>query len=316
MLLFLKYAVIATIVVWLSIKASKYIDLIDKTTKLSGAFLGGVLLSTVTSLPELFTSISATSFLHQPGLCIGNILGSDIFNLTVLGILIIVCIGNFTKGSISKSQLYILSYLVLIYITVWLNYKGILNFEFWTISITTVIITIFYILGLRHLSGESGAESESDVTTNLTLKQIITRFILVSLGIIAASIYLTYVTDDIAQTYNLGMGLAGAIFLGVATSLPEVSSTITLFRIKNYDIAVGNIVGSNLFNFFILCIADALCVSGNIYDFSDPKVVGLLEFGGIATILMLATIVTKKPWAKIILSLGIVACYVAFLLIK
>ena len=84
MLLLVKYAVVASLVVWLSIKASKYIDMLDKTTKLSGAFLGGVLLSAVTSLPELFTSISATVLLKKPSLCIGNILGSDIFNLAIL----------------------------------------------------------------------------------------------------------------------------------------------------------------------------------------------------------------------------------------
>lgn len=316
MLLFLEYAVVAALVVWLSIKASNYIDLIDKTTKLSGAFLGGVLLSTVTSLPELFTSISATALLNKPGLCIGNILGSDLFNLMMLAVISIVCVKGFSKATVSRSQYIILLYLVLIYVAMWLHYAGILDFEFWTISITTLIITILYLLGLRHLSGESSECAQDKCVTNLTLRQIVTRFVLTSLGIIGASILMTYITDDIAEKYNLGAGLAGAIFLGVATSLPEVSSTIALFRIRNYDIAVGNIVGSNLFNFFILCIADVICINGNIYDFSDPKVVGLMEFGAVATVLMFGTLKFRKPWLKTVCSLGVVGCYIAFLLVR
>ncbi|MGL5313577.1 MAG: sodium:calcium antiporter, partial [Peptostreptococcaceae bacterium] len=82
-MIYLSYAIVATIVVFLSIKAAKYVDLIDKTTSLSGAFIGGILLSAVTSLPELLTTISATAWLDSPGLSVGNILGSNLFNLTI-----------------------------------------------------------------------------------------------------------------------------------------------------------------------------------------------------------------------------------------
>ena len=87
-MIYIFYIVMVTAVVWFSILASRYIDMIDRTTKLSGAFLGGVLLSAVTSLPEFFTSLSATVFLDKPALCIGNILGSDLFNLAMLSVMV------------------------------------------------------------------------------------------------------------------------------------------------------------------------------------------------------------------------------------
>ena len=83
-MLYILYILVSVAVVLLSIKASRYIDLIDQKSSLSGAFLGGVLLSAVTSLPELFTSISATLLLEKPSLCLGNILGSNIFNLVAV----------------------------------------------------------------------------------------------------------------------------------------------------------------------------------------------------------------------------------------
>ena len=73
------YLILAVIVMGFSIQLSNYVDIIDKRTSISGAFIGGVILAAITSLPELFTSISATALLGQPELVIGNILGSDIF---------------------------------------------------------------------------------------------------------------------------------------------------------------------------------------------------------------------------------------------
>ncbi|MBQ2429353.1 MAG: hypothetical protein II274_00700, partial [Alistipes sp.] len=88
-MLYILYLITVTAVVWFSILASRYIDMIDRSTRLSGAFLGGVLLSAITSLPELFTSISATILIDNPSLCIGNILGSNLFNFGMLAVVIL-----------------------------------------------------------------------------------------------------------------------------------------------------------------------------------------------------------------------------------
>ena len=83
---------------------------------------------------------------------------------------------------------------------------------------------------------------------------------------------------------------------------------------RNFNIAIGNIVGSNLFNLLILCIADVLCFSQSVYDYSDAKVVGLLEFGLFATIAALPMLYSRKKWVKAATAVAAVACYIAFLL--
>lgn len=316
-MLLLEYVVVAALVVFASIKASRYIDLIDKTTKLSGAFLGGVLLSAVTSLPELFTSLSATVFLHKPALCIGNILGSDLFNIAMLSTLAVLFIRSFRNVPIARGNVIVSLYLIVIYGVLMLDYFGVLDFDILTVNIITFIFIVVYALAVRHLSGEIEAPDEDcQEEVGLSLNQIIVRFIIASIAIIGLSIVLTYITDDIAQRYNLGVGLAGALFLGVATSLPEVASTIALFRMKNYDIAVGNIVGSNLFNFLVLCIADIVSLRQSVYDYADPNVVKLLMFGALAT-LFTVPMLKFKGWAvRVPCALCIVACYLAFLLVE
>lgn len=310
----LEYIVVASLVVFCSIKASKYIDLLDKTTKLSGAFLGGVLLSAVTSLPELFTSISAVSLLGKPSLCIGNILGSDLFNTTVLSLAALFCIKHFSKARISKGNILVTVFVLLIYIALLLNMFNILNFEIATVNIVSIAVVLLYAFGVRYLASDNSGSSKEDEEVKLSTKQIVVRFTLSSVAIVILSILMTYITDDLATKYNIGAGLAGAIFLGVATSLPEVSSTIALIRMRNFNIAVGNIVGSNLFNFLILCVADILCFSQSVYDYSDAKVVGLLEFGLFATVAALPMLYSRKKWVKATTAIAAVACYIAFLL--
>lgn len=317
MILLLEYAVVASIVVFASVKASHYIDLIDRTTKLSGAFLGGVLLSAVTSLPEFFTSLSATIFLDKPALCIGNILGSDLFNIAMLSLLILLSMKSFRRAEIGRGNIIVALYMILIYGVMLLDYFGIFDVEFATLNIITLIFIAIYALAVRHLAGESceGGTCEDEEPVTLTLRQIVLRFIVAAVVIVVMSVILTYITDDIATKYNLGVGLAGAIFLGVATSLPEVASTIALVRIRNYDIAVGNIVGSNLFNFLVLCTAD-LFSRGNVYDYADFNVVKLLFFGAVATLFTVPMLKCRGWVVRSICAISIVACYLGFLLLK
>lgn len=324
-MLYIVYLVTVVAVVWFSVLASRYIDMIDRSTRLSGAFLGGVLLSAITSLPELFTSISATVLIDNPSLCIGNILGSNLFNFGMLAFVILCFLRSFTLSSLSRSHRYVMLFLMMMYLATALNWKvmgddnivlGSQDSPWLFVSVTSVIVIALYALSVRFLAGDNGADSEQeDEEVNLSLRSIIVRFVLASLGIIVASIILTYVTDDIATELNLGSGLAGALFLGVATSLPEVTSTISLFRMRNFDIAFGNIAGSNVFNFFVLAIADVLFAGGSVYHFGDDKVINLTVFGMAASTLIYLLIRVKQMWLKALLALCTIACYLAFLMV-
>ena len=326
-MIYVLYLLTVSAVVWFSILASCYIDMIDRSTKLSGAFLGGVLLSAITSLPELFTSISATTLIDDASLCISNILGSNLFNFAMLAVVILFFIKGFSAANLSRSHRMVMLLLILMYVAVWFNWQQVVDTEivfggaspWFYMGITSLIIAVLYILSVRYLADDNGAapadeEPEGEEVT-LSLKSIVVRFVAASIGIIVASIILTYITDDIAERLNLGSGLAGAIFLGVATSLPEVTSTISLFRMRNFDIAFGNIAGSNVFNYFVLAIADLLYVRGTVYFFEDSKVINLTMFGLVASAVMFVLLCSRKMWVKAVMALVAIGCYFAFLLV-
>lgn len=322
-MIFMAYTVLAIAVVFLSIKAADYVELLDQKTHLSGAFIGGVLLAAVTSLPELITTIAAIIFIGSPGLAMGNILGSNLFNAAVLATLIVLFIQKFISGKVAKSHLKT-SYAVLsIYGVLMLTLALPIDQEILTISTLSVLVVGLYILGIKGMANSSQEQEEKmQGQSPLNLKQVIVRFIVTILFLSITSIGLTYITENIAATYNLGAGLAGAIFLGVTTSLPEMVSCIALVRRGNFNMATGNIVGSNLFNFMILVVADVLYTKGSVYSMVDADNLALLLLGIVANLLLSIVLFIKSKKrgrivskiAFIIPSIGIILCYLVFLI--
>lgn len=314
-MIYIIYLCVAAGVTFMSVKAADYVDLIEQKTDLSGAFIGGVMLSAVTSLPELFTSISSTLMIGEAGLSMGNILGSNLFNCLILAVLALVFMKSFATSTIAAGHRMVLLCTFVGYIAIAGNRLGLLSMEIATVSIASVVIAVAYAASIKYLAGEEGAEADGECSSPLTLPQIIARFVLVSVGIIALSIIISYVTDAISVELGLGKGIAGALFMGIATSLPELSSTIALFKKKCYDIAVGNIVGSNVFNLVILTVTDVLYTGGSVYDFSDPKNLNLLVFGMVSIIATYVAIKSKEKLPKILSCIVIIASYAAFLII-
>lgn len=318
MYLYFSYAILAITVILLSIKAAQYVDLIDKKTNISGAFIGGVLLSGVTSLPELLTSLSATAWLDNPDLCLGNILGSNFFNVTVLAVLIVSYRHYYKKAPISRSHTHVLLFTIFICLLLALHMAYPAMPKLLTLDSISILILALYLIGVRIMAGdtETPAPATRETKSALTLRQIRSRFILVSIGLIVSSIAITYVTDAIASKLNLGASFAGALFLGIATSLPEVTSCISLVKMKNFNVATGNITGSNLFNFFVLFLADLFYLKGSVYIYDSRQTIHLLLLGLSASVLLWFVLKYKQnSYLTIAGSLGILTLYCAFLLL-
>ena len=88
--------------VFLSMMLGNLVDMLDKKTKISGAFIGGVLLAAVTSLPELFTAFSSIFLVHNASFVVGDILGSVIFDLVVLAIETFIWVKHFHEAKFQR----------------------------------------------------------------------------------------------------------------------------------------------------------------------------------------------------------------------
>ncbi len=295
-LIIISYIVLACALVYLSILLSNYVDMLDKTTKLSGALLGGVLLAAVTSLPELFTTITAVVGVGEYGYVIGNIMGSNVFDIAILVLLFVIFIKNTTKERIAKSNLFQLFFLICM--------TGVIAFSiFMPESIKkyfylggwfnwlTILIVGFYVASL-FIIDKTEEKSEIDEVIKLTKKQILIRFSIASVLLIATSIGVTFLSDMIVEEFKIDPTAAGATLLGIMTSLPEIISTFNLFYKKNVNAGTGNMIGSAVFNMMIIAIAEVISFNGSIYVPSG-EVNKLVILGSICFVSCLIALVFK-----------------------
>ncbi len=313
-LLFLLYFVLAGSVIFVTSKASNHIDEIDSKTNLGSALLGGVLFAAVTSLPELVTSLVSSFGIGMeatPGLAVGNILGSNLFNMMILGIADVIFLKkmyltNVDKGNKTANKFVVLMYIILFVPVILFNLilkqdNPILLISNGTFSFLSIAILVVYIISL--LKAKNASSSDDEEKEVQPIKNNVILFTLWSALLVVISVCITLVTDNINTELQLDASFAGAIFLGVATSLPEFTAVITLVKLKNYGAAIGNVIGSSLFNLVILSFVDIitpvnvislLFPIGGFTNFFASNEINLLILGAFS-VLILVYAFSRKP---------------------
>ena len=244
----------------LSMMLGNLVDMLDKKTKISGAFIGGVLLAAVTSLPELFTAFSSIFLVHNASFVVGDILGSIIFDLVVLAIETFIWVKHFHEAKFQRWHVFNGIFCLAMYGCAAYAFFAPANWQLMLGDINVVSIVIFalYIITLLIQPKTSDEEEEEEKEVpSWSLMKIWVLFAISSVLLIGTSIALTYLTAAIQNEIPaLSGSVAGALLLGIGTSIPEIISTAQLFRKKNYDAGFGNMIGSCTFDFAILAVAD------------------------------------------------------------
>ena len=326
--LILLYVVTAAIVVFVSLKLSDFLNIIDKKSNISGAFLGGVLLAAVTSLPELFSSLTATVFVKDNNYVLGNVLGSNLFNMMIFALVFFIFFKKMVEKKVSKYFLVSMAFSGALYVLT--TIAGLIfvpnGWLFGYFNPVSILIIAVYVLSIIKTPKIEEAEEE-EKESNMSLKTAVILFAIFAVVLVAASIFLTYLTDGISVKYNLGASFGGALFLGVATSLPELTSTINLARKRNFQAAYSDLIGSCIFNFLILTFSDVLsfgCKS-NVYFFDQSAfmmiIFGAVEFIAllVALILLIKGVDGSKIGSRILfyaLGVVLVGSYVAFVVLS
>jgi cation:H+ antiporter len=161
---------------------------------------------------------------------------------------------------------------------------------------------------------------QSEEVSNLTYKKIGVMFGLWALVVIVSSFFVTIVASNLGDVLGLDKSFAGAIFLGVATSLPELTAVITLFKLNNHEAALGNIVGSNVFNLTIISVVDILYVKEDIFvtvfngENSSENVPLLLLLGLINSIILMFALLRRKAYNKFTYMIPSILILIVYLL--
>ncbi|MCB0726621.1 MAG: sodium:calcium antiporter [Ignavibacteriae bacterium] len=264
-------------IVYAGIKLSFYGDRIAEQTGLGKAWIGLIMMASITSLPELITGISSVAIVNAPDLAAGDIFGSCVFNLFILSILDVLLKKPIT--SLVRSTHVFAGACGIILITL-SGLAILLSAETpvigW-ISLMTPVIFIVYLLSIwlifkfENRNDQKAKEKELVKTDSAALQKTLMRYAFNAFIVVAAALFLPYFGNILATQSGMGNTFFGTLFLAISTSLPELVVCISAIRIGSVDMAVGNLFGSNIFNIFILGIDDLFYRGGSLFAAIHPE---------------------------------------------
>ena len=274
-MVWLKFAACLGIILFAGTRLARYGDAIAEKTGLGRIWVGLILLAAITSMPELVTGVSAVALVKLPDLALGNLLGSCLFNLAILALLdVIHRPAPVLSRASSRHVLSAVSGIVLAGVVAggiwaggrfpgltlgWVSAPGIL-------PLVLYIVGVWWIFRSERSRQPQPVEVVSPQYQELSARTIYLRFGLAAAASIGAGIWLALVGDELAVTYNWHASFVGSLFLAITTSLPELAVCVAALRLGAVDMAVADILGSNMFNLALVTPIDLAYRRGSLFS--------------------------------------------------
>jgi cation:H+ antiporter len=258
-----QFLVCALLIGYAGTRLARYGDIIGQKAGWSANWGGLILLSTVTSLPELATGISAAGYANNPDIAAGDIFGSCAFNLVILAILDAlyrekpmfcrVSHGHALSAAFGAALLALTGAALVLG-------KRLDELALWHVGISVPIVLAAYVLAMRAISAyDHRHRPERRNTENgaaLSLRRAVAMYAASAVVVVAAGGWLPFIATRLAGLMGWQDSFVGTLFVAIATSMPELSVSLMALRIGQPDMAVANLLGSNMFNIAILAMDD------------------------------------------------------------
>ncbi|MCP4358859.1 MAG: hypothetical protein GY796_12640 [Chloroflexi bacterium] len=282
-MVWLQFLVSAAIVVIAAHYLAKNGDIIAVRTKLGGLFVGTIFLAAATSLPELLASVNAFQA-GFPNLAAGNFFGSNMVNMVLLAIIDLMYYQVPLMRRIAINHSLTAGLTIVLMLIAVISIMADIDITIGWLGVGSIVIIAAYFVGLKIIQqGSRGMPTavvpDMEPGPNFpSLRRGLIGFAIAAIVLVAVVPYLVDASTDIAQITGLGTGFVGVALLSLVTSLPELMAALAAMRMNAFDMAVGNLFGSSVFNMFALGLADALYLDGRFLGAIDPNfaLVGLL----------------------------------------
>lgn len=275
----LQFAACAALLTVAGAKLSRNGDILADKTGVSGSWVGLVLLASVTSLPELVTGVSAVAAANAPNIAVGDVLGSCVFNLTILAVVDFLHREESVYRRASQGHILSAGFGVVLVgfagLNVLLAQKGVV-LSVGHVGVYSPLFILLYLVAIRATFDyereqvEDHAAAAASRYPDVTLRQAAIRYALAALVVLAAGSWLPFVGVRLAEAMEWHKTFVGTLFVAAATSLPELVVTISAVRIGAVDMAIANLLGSNLFNIAILAVDDVAYLAGPLLSHVSP----------------------------------------------
>ncbi len=260
-----------------------------------------------TSAPEAAISITS-AFQNNAGIAVGNVIGSNIMNiLLILGISSVIC-----RLPVKKTTLrYEIPFVILI--TAVLLLLGVLENNLSRIDgiIFIVLFAVFmiYLIKLSKSGDNSLMDDVPEIDENASVPKML-LFVLLGLAmIVLGSDFTVSGATRIAEVIGIDDRIIGLTVVAFGTSLPELVTCIQAARKNKADIAIGNIIGSNIFNILFVVGISAL-VSPSPIGFADTFIAD--SAAAIAAAVLLLLLVLKNKRVSRLGGVIMLACYAGY----
>lgn len=276
--------------------------------------IGLTIVAMGTSAPEAAVSISA-AFKGSADITIGNIVGSNIMNiLIILGLSAVITPLKVAKSTIRYEIPFMIAITALLTV---LGMSGTITFMNGIVLWAVFIIYFIYLVVLTRKQQNSIEEGVSSVSMGnepgdkqVKALSIPKALVLVVIGIVlivAGSNIAVDAATELARTFGLSERFIGLTIVALGTSLPELVTSVLAARKGNADIAIGNIVGSNIFNILFVVGTSALIIP---IPFAQAFVTDFAVAAG-AAILLLICCLRKQRLSRLSGALMLI-CYAAY----
>lgn len=250
-------------------------DLADRL-EMNQGFAGMLLLGGITSLPEIATAGSA-ALTGSPDLAMNDLFGTSSVNLVLLVIADLFVARAALASMVATSTALIQAVLGMLLMTgaavvalvgereiagLGLGYGSVLltgacAFSLWLTSRYernpgwTSTRDQHLSKQNPELQSSSAEDGEVESTRSLALKTVLAAAV-----ILVAGFFLAQSGGAVAKTSGVGTGMTGLVLVGFSTSLPELSSILAAIKLRRFDLAIGDVLGTNIFNVAVLFVVD------------------------------------------------------------
>ncbi|MBH0191006.1 MAG: sodium:calcium antiporter [Nitrospira sp.] len=275
----LLFLVNAVAIVLAGAKLSRYGDQIAELSGLGRLWIGVVLMAAATSLPEIFTTMSA-GWIDEPDLAAGNLFGAGMSNMLTLALIDLLyrqkrvwrqaALEHTLIATLAMVLTGLAAFFILLRIEV--VHLG--------VGLESLVLPILYVLGMRLVLRQEDMARRQRTQSTLAeelagtlgggtsrreeLRRAVIGFAIAAFVLLIAAPVLTHSAERIAQETGVSTTFIGTSLVAITTSMPELVVSVAAVRLGAFDLAVGNLFGSNAFNMAVFFFADLAYRQGSL----------------------------------------------------
>lgn len=279
------FALSAATIVIAGTKLSQYGDRIAELTGLGRLWIGVLLMAAATSLPEVFTTMSA-SLMKAPDLAAGDLFGAGMTNMLTLGLIDLLHRGKRVwqqaafEHTLVASLAMVLTGLAAFFVLLRADV------EHAGVGVGSLLLLIMYVLGMRIVFRQEDVKrrqrehetvieavalsTDGPIGRRAALRRASAGFAVAALALLISAPLLAGSAREIAERTGVSATFIGTSLVAMTTSMPELVTSLAAVRLGAFDLAVGNLFGSNAFNMAAFFFADVAFREGPLLSTVDP----------------------------------------------